>query len=169
MKHEKLSRTVLRITLSFLLLTFTSLLHAQNPLSISGLVTDSTGEPLIGATLAVKGTRTATATDIDGNFTLSPVKSGDVITVTYIGYAPREITVTNSTQPLKIVLDSSTSDLDEVVVVGYGTQKKVNLTGSVSTISADELASRPVTNTSTAIAGLAPGISVIQNSGLPGA
>lgn len=124
MKHEKLSRTVLRITFSLLLLTFTSLINAQNTLSISGLVTDITGEPLIGATVAVKGTRTATATDIDGNFTLSPIKSGDVLTVTYIGYSPREITVTNTGEPLKIVLESSTSDLDEVVVVGYGTQKK---------------------------------------------
>lgn len=170
MKPEKLSKTVFRVILSLLFLTFTFPIFADsNSATVSGLVTDTSGEPLIGATVAVKGTKVAAVTDIDGNFTITPVKTGDIISVTYIGYTPRDIKITNPAEQLKVVLESSTSDLDEVVVVGYGTQKKVNLTGSVSTINADELASRPVTNTSTAIAGLAPGISVIQNSGRPGA
>lgn len=169
MKKMNSSGRVAGFLITLLFLVSASLSYAQNLTSVSGSVTDKSGEPLIGATVVVKGTNHATVTDIDGNFTLTDMKKGDVIVVSYVGFAPRDIKIDALGEKLNIVLESSISDLDELVVVGYGTQKKVNLTGSVSTITADELASRPVNNTSTAIAGLAPGISVIQNSGRPGA
>ncbi|MBD5280945.1 MAG: TonB-dependent receptor [Bacteroides sp.] len=169
MKRMNSAGIVTKLLFTLLVLVYTSLSYAQNITSVSGTVTDKSGEALIGATVAVKGTNRATVTNIDGNFELSPVKVGDIITVAYVGYTTQDIKLAAVGTKLDIVLEENISDLDELVVVGYGTQKKVNLTGSVSTISADELASRPVTNTSTAIAGLAPGISVIQNSGRPGA
>ena len=169
MKKMNFSRVVVGFLITFMFLVLASLSYAQNLTSVSGSVTDKSGEPLIGATVVVRGTNRATVTDIDGNFTLNDMKKGDVIAVSYVGFASRDIKIDALGVKLDIVLESSVSDLDELVVVGYGTQKKVNLTGSLSTITADELASRPVNNTSTAIAGLAPGISVIQNSGRPGA
>lgn len=143
---------------------------AQQTVAVKGTVTDSSGEPLIGATVLLKESTIGTSTDLDGGFTInvpSPVK-GKVLVISYIGHQQKTIKLENSnTLDIKLVSDSQ--NLDEVVVVGYGTQKKVNLTGSVSSINADDIASRPVNNTSSIIAGLVPGVSVIQSSGRPGA
>ena len=147
-----------------------SILAAQSNVTVSGTVTDASGEPLAGVTVLVKGSSIGSATDIDGQFTVklpTPI-AGKVLNISYIGYVPQSVTL-KSDAPLTIVLEEDSKNLDEVVVVGYGTQKKVNLTGSVSSLSAEDLASRPVTNTSSIIAGLVPGVSVIQNSGRPGA
>lgn len=122
----------------------------------NGNVKDDTGETIIGASVVVKGTTNGTITDFDGNFSLSNLNKGDVIEVSYIGY--KTLTVTWDGSPLNLVLKSDTQTLDEVVVVGFGTQKKVNLTGSVSTVGAEELASRPVSNVSQALQGLVPGM-----------
>ena len=122
----------------------------------NGNVKDDTGEAIIGASVVVKGTTNGTITDFDGNFSLSNLNKGDVIEVSYIGY--KTLTVTWDGSPLNLVLKSDTQTLDEVVVVGFGTQKKVNLTGSVSTVGAEELASRPVSNVSQALQGLVPGM-----------
>lgn len=122
----------------------------------NGNVKDDTGETIIGASVVVKGTTNGTITDFDGNFSLSNLNKGDVIEVSYIGY--KTLTVTWNGSPLNLVLKSDTQTLDEVVVVGFGTQKKVNLTGSVSTVGAEELASRPVSNVSQALQGLVPGM-----------
>lgn len=122
----------------------------------NGNVKDDTGEAIIGASVVVKGTTNGTITDFDGNFSLSNLNKGDVIEVSYIGY--KTLTVTWNGSPLNLVLKSDTQTLDEVVVVGFGTQKKVNLTGSVSTVGAEELASRPVSNVSQALQGLVPGM-----------
>lgn len=122
----------------------------------NGNVKDDTGETIIGASVVVKGTTNGTITDFDGNFSLSNLNKGDVIEVSYIGY--KTLTVTWDGSPLNLVLRSDTQTLDEVVVVGFGTQKKVNLTGSVSTVGAEELASRPVSNVSQALQGLVPGM-----------
>jgi TonB-linked SusC/RagA family outer membrane protein len=144
-------------------------MSAQELVTVNGTVTDTSGEPLAGVTLLVKGSSVGTSTDLDGKFSIkitSPI-NGKQISVSYLGYIKQDITLNGETN-LTIQMQESSQNLDEVVVVGYGTQKKVNLTGSVASLTADDLAGRPVMNTSTAIAGLVPGLSVVQNSGKPG-
>lgn len=141
-------------------------LSAQNIKTLSGTITDELGDPIIGANIIEKGTTNGTITDLNGNFTLK-ASSRSTLVISYIGYNSKEVAVGNQTQ-LNISLKESSQNLDEVVVVGYGTQKKVNLTGSVSAVNANELANKPVAMTSQAIAGLAPGLSVLQSSGRPG-
>lgn len=114
-----------------------------------------------------KGTTNGTITDMDGNFTLE-VASNAILVVSYIGYQNQEISV-NGQKDFKISLKEDSQALDEVVVVGYGTQKKVNLTGSVSSVNFEEQAlSRPITNVSNALAGISAGVQVMQSSGQPG-
>lgn len=139
----------------------------QNGGRVTGTITDQSGEPIIGANVTIKGTTIGNITDIDGNFALEKVSSGQIILISYIGYLTQEISYAGQ-HNLSIVLQEDMQNLEEVVVVGYGSQKKVNLTGSVSSVSATELADKPVASTSQAIAGLAPGLSVLQTSGRPG-
>ena len=135
---------------------------------ISGTVVDGSGEPVIGANVVVKGTTNGTITDLDGKFTLK-VPAECVVVVSYIGYNSQEIRVTSSTTRLSVSLKEDSKTLDEVVVVGYGVQKKVNLSGSVSSINMDELTeSRPITNVSHALAGMAAGVNVQSASNQPG-
>jgi TonB-linked SusC/RagA family outer membrane protein len=134
---------------------------------VSGIVTDASGEPLVGVTVLIKGATQGAVTDLNGKFSLT-ADAGDILVVRYIGYVPQEIKIGNTTELVQITLEEDITLLDEVVVVGYGTQKKVNLTGSVSSISSKELVSKPVAFTSQAIAGLSPGMSVLQTSGRPG-
>lgn len=129
---------------------------AQQNSVCKGVVKDEAGETIIGASVVVKGTTNGTITGLDGDFTLNNVQKGDVIEVSYIGYKTQEA-VWDGTS-LNVTLKTDTQTLDEVVVVGFGTQKKVNLTGSVSTVGADELQSRPVSNVSQALQGLVPGM-----------
>lgn len=134
---------------------------------ISGTVKDQNGEPIIGANVSVKGTTVGAITDIDGNFMLE-VPEDAIISVSYIGYISQEIKIGNKTQ-LDILLKEDTQALEEVVVVGYGTQKKVNLTGSITAIKTEELENIPVSNLSNALAGRAPGVTITNNSGFAGA
>ena len=130
--------------------------------SISGMVVDSDGEPIIGASVMQKGTNTGTATDLDGRFSLK-VKKGTPLTISYVGFEPQTVLASNGMQ---VVLKSSTELLDEVVVVGYGVQKKVNLTGAVANIDVEEaVASRPITDIAKALQGVSPGVSVTTNLG----
>ncbi|MCD8042178.1 MAG: TonB-dependent receptor [Tannerellaceae bacterium] len=138
----------------------------QESKRIEGRVVDIYGEPVIGANVIEKGKNNGVITDLNGNFTLV-VPEGATIQLSYIGYINQEFVVGNKKE-FHITLLEDNQALDEIVVVGYGTQKKVNLTGSVSAITADDLANKPVTMTSQAIAGLAPGLSVLQTSGRPG-
>lgn len=136
--------------------------------SINGKVVDASGEPIIGANVVVKGTTNGTITDIDGNFTLN-VPAECTLQISYIGYNTQEVKVTSSTNNVNIKMVEDTKTLEEVVVVGYGVQKKVNLTGSVSSVDFEEQAkSRPVTNVSNALAGMSAGVQVMQGSGQPG-
>lgn len=135
--------------------------------TVTGTVVDATGEPVIGASVMVGGGK-GTVTDYTGGFTLADVSDQTELTVSYVGYLTQTVRV-GSQSRLHVVMQEDTKVLDELVVVGYGTQKKVNLTGAVSSISADELAGKPVMSTAQALAGLAPGLSVLQNSGRPGA
>lgn len=134
----------------------------------SGIVLDESGETIIGATVKVLGSPTGTVTDFDGRFELD-VQEGATIEISYLSYDTERIRVVNA-NPLRIILKSSSELLDEVVVVGYGTQKKVNLTGSVSTVSPEKIMNRPITNVSTGLQGLVPGMTIVSssNGGLPG-
>jgi len=138
----------------------------QDNLLLTGKVVDDSGSPVIGAFVFVKNSTIGSSTDLDGNYSIS-VPSDATICITCIGYLTQEIE-RNGQGVINITLKQDTSLLEEVVVVGYGTQKKVNLTGSVAAVSSEELTARPVTNTSVALQGLLPGVTVIQNSGQPG-
>ena len=142
-----------------------SIQNNQQKQTVTGTVTDASGEPVIGASVKVKGQKTDTVTDIDGKFSLdAPV--GAELEITSIGYTPQTIKA-KATNAITLKEDSQT--LDELVVVGYGVQKKANLTGAVSAVDFEEQAkSRPVTTVSNALAGLSAGVSVMQNSGQPG-
>ena len=135
---------------------------------ITGTVKDNNGEPVIGANVSVKGTTNGTITDVDGNFSLENISDNDIIVISYIGYTSQEIKAGKQTS-LKIILKEDTQAIDEVVVVGFGTQKKVNLTGSIGTVKTDEvLKSRPVTNVQELLAGSVPGMVVSKGSGAAG-
>ena len=135
---------------------------------ITGTVKDNNGEPVIGANVSVKGTTNGTITDVDGNFSLENISDNDIIVISYIGYTSQEIKAGKQTS-LKIILKEDTQAIDEVIVVGFGTQKKVNLTGSIGTVKTDEvLKSRPVTNVQELLAGSVPGMVVSKGSGAAG-
>lgn len=134
--------------------------------TITGNVKDATGEPLIGVTIqAGKG---GTVTDIDGNFSLQNLKPGDKITISYLGCKTQTITVGNQSA-LNIVMQSTDKSLDEVVVIGYGTMKRRDLTGAVASVTGDKLAQNPVANVAEALQGQLPGVSVTSQDGRPGA
>lgn len=139
----------------------------QHVKQITGIVNDTSGAPVIGANVVEVGSTNGTITDVDGKFTLN-VSVGAKLKVSYIGYNDQQITVGNSNS-YTIILKEDTESLDEVVVVGYGTQKKVNLTGSVATISSDKLVNRTSANVTNMLAGQMPGVTIIQNTGQPGA
>jgi len=131
-----------------------------------GLVKDATGESIIGASVVVKGTTNGTITDFDGNFSLDGIKKGDVIVISYVGYQTQEIKWNGS--PLNVILKEDSKTLSEVVVVGYGTQKKANLSGSVAMVDSKELENRPIQNVSSGLQGLMPGVAITGTNGAPG-
>ena len=131
---------------------------------VTGTVTDASG-PVIGATVMQKGTTNGTITDMDGKFSLDGVKKGDVIQITYIGYIMQEITYTG--KPIKVTLVEDSKKLDEVVVVGYATVKKANLTGAVSAVDSKVLEDRPIINLGQGLQGTIPNLN-ITTSGQPG-
>lgn len=133
---------------------------------VTGEVIDNTGEPLIGATVMLKGGTVGASTDIDGKFSIN-VPVGSTLTVSYIGYRSREVKAT--TEPMKILLDEDSALLDEVVVVGYGTQKKATMTGAVSVVGSDALASKgSLASPVQALQGQVPGVIITRGSSAPG-
>lgn len=140
----------------------------QQTRKITGRILDENGEPLIGVSVMLKGTSNGTITNIDGDYTLSgDITDKSVLEVTYIGMKKQEITVGNRTR-INITMISDNEMLDEVIVVGYGTQRKGNLTGSVSAIKSEKLTIAPIGNVTNALAGQLPGLIVKQTSGIPG-
>ena len=132
----------------------------------SGVVKDTTGETVIGASVVVKGTTNGTITDFDGAFTLSNVKKGEILEISFVGYKSQEI-VWNG-KPLNIVLVEDNAMLEEVVVVGFGSQRKADLTGAVSQVKMDEvLGDRPVINATAALQGAMPGL-MVSGASSPG-
>lgn len=138
----------------------------QQTKKITGKIADPNGEPIIGANVVVKGTTNGTITDGEGQFSLD-VPGNAILKVTYIGYMEQEVPV-GSKSTLSIIMKEDSQALDEVVVVGFGTQKKLNLTGAVTAISGDDMAKRPVINTATMLQGQVPGLRVNQGLGTPG-
>lgn len=137
----------------------------QQNLKVSGVVTDEVGEPLIGVSVLVKGTTLGNITDLNGRFSLD-VPEGSILEISYIGYKTQSIKAQR--EPMNIVLKEDAQKLDEVVVVGFGTQKKVNLTGSVSAVTGDDISKRPVANAAILLQGQIPGLRVNQGLGQPG-
>ena len=133
---------------------------------VKGQVTDKNGDGVIGATVKVKDAATGTVTDYDGNFSLNVQKSGTLV-ISYIGYLTKEVAFTPG-QTLNISIEEDATALDEVVVVGYGVQKKSDVTGSVTSINKDRLSKLPVTNVLQAVQGAAAGVTITQGSSIPG-
>jgi len=135
---------------------------------ISGTVTDeSTGETLVGVSVFVEGTKTGVITDMNGKFTIDAPGSSSALVFSYIGYITKKASVGKQTT-IKVALEQDSKKLDEVVVVGYGTQKKVNLSGAVGNVRMDDMKSRPLTNASLALQGTVAGVYALQSSGKPG-
>lgn len=155
-----------RVCTLLLFLFTTSLLHGQ-ALFVKGNVTDETKEPLIGVTVQVKGTTQGTVTDLDGNYSLQVSNPNSTLVFSYIGYKKQDIALKGRTV-LDVRMSSDSEMLDDVVVVGYGTQKKLSVTGSVSSVKATDLARTSATTTAAALAGKVPGITNRQTSGEPG-
>lgn len=133
--------------------------------TVTGTVIDNNGEPAIGATVMVKGTTNGCSTDIDGHYTLTNVPSDATITFSMIGCVPCEIAATDTKALASVEMKENASVLDEVVVVGYGTQKRANLTGAVATISADDINNRPVSSAAGALQGADPSVNLTMASG----
>lgn len=141
------------------------IMNVQQDGACTGVVKDANGEVIIGASIVVKGTTNGVITDIDGNFQLKNVQVGDIIQISYIGYRTQEVKYEG--QPLNITLREDTELLDEVVVVGYATVKKANLTGAVSAVDDEVLADRPIVNLGQGLQGTIPNLNITTN-GQPG-
>lgn len=134
----------------------------QQQTTLSGIVTDANGEPITGASVAIEGKGVGAVTDINGHFTIN-ARPGDKLTITYVGYNAMQVT---AKADMRITLTENASQLGEVVVVGYGTQKKVNLTGAVSNVNVKEaIASRPITDVAKALQGITPGLTITNRVG----
>lgn len=154
-----------KVLLMFIVGLFLSVNTFAQQIVVKGIVKDTTGEPIIGANVIVKGTTNGTITDFDGNFLLNANK-GDIIIISFIGYRSQEAQAAAS---MNIILKDDTELLDEVVVIGYGSVKKDDLSGSVVAIKAEEMNKGAVTSPQELIMGKVPGLSVSQGDGAPGA
>lgn len=154
-----------KVLLMLVIGCFLSIDAFAQQITVKGLVKDTAGEPIIGANVVIKGTTNGTITDFDGNFQLNANK-GDIIVISFIGYQPQEAQAASS---MNIILKDDTELLDEVVVIGYGSVKKDDLSGSVVAIKAEEMNKGAVTSPQELIMGKVPGLSVSQGDGAPGA
>lgn len=141
--------------------------YAQQQKSVSGKVTDSSGLPLPGVALVVKGTTIGTVTNADGEYTLSNIPENAVLQFSFVGMRPQEIVVGNQTS-INVSMVEETIGIEEVVAIGYGTVKKSDLTGSVASISSERLLDKPAFNVAQAISGKVAGVKIIERSGAPG-
>lgn len=150
----------------FIILFLSTVSYAQN-IQLTGFVTDAANEPIIGASIVEKGTTNGGITDFDGHFTLS-VPSKATIIISYMGYATQEIPVNGKTN-IRVTLKEDTELLDEVVVIGYGTMKKSDMTGAISSVDVGELANRATTNPAEALQGKVAGVNIQKAGGYAGA
>lgn len=138
-------------------------MEQMQALTVNGLVVDSNGEPIIGANVLEKGTTNGSLTDVDGKFTLN-VRQGAVLQISFIGYKTQEVKATSNM--MRVVLAEDNEMLDEVVVVGYGSQKKVNVTGAVSTVDVNKaLEAKPQMDVTKALQGVVPGLTILNTQG----
>lgn len=147
-----------------LMIVCTQSVSAQK--TISGIVTDDSGVPLPGSSVVVQGTTNGVSTDFDGNYSISNVSTNDVLVFSYLGTVSQTIIVGDRTT-INVVLQQSTEQLDEVVIVGYGQQSRIDVTGAISTVGSEEISALPVVNAESALQGRAAGLT-IANSGVPG-
>ncbi|MDX9948743.1 MAG: SusC/RagA family TonB-linked outer membrane protein, partial [Bacteroidales bacterium] len=161
-------RTIARLLLIVLLFGVAGILQAQSTQrTLQGVVVDQSGETLPGVNVVKKGTTVGTITDLDGKFSMPAARNNEVLVLTYVGYKTVEIDVTAGS-PIRITMLTDDQQLEEVVVVGYGAQKKVSVTASLSSIKSEELLRTPVSNVSSALAGRSTGLFAVQRSGEPG-
>lgn len=154
-----------RMLASFAMLCVLALSAVAQGWTTSGVVVDETGEPLIGATVMEQGTTQGTATNYDGEFTLN-VKPGAKIVVSYVGYEPQTIAAVNG--KVNVTLKPNTQVLDDVVVIGYGVQKKSDVTGAIASVKASDIENRTITNPQAALSGKTSGVQVVSGSAAPG-
>ena len=148
--------------------TVDEVMAVQQGKKVTGVVVDGTGEPVIGANVVVKGTTNGTITDFDGNYTIEGVPADGVLVISYIGYLSQEIPVGNQSA-INVTLKEDTQTLDEVVVVGYGVQKKKLVTGATVQVKGDNIAKLNTNNPLQAMQGQTPGVNITSTSGQPGA
>ena len=139
----------------------------KKTIKISGSVRDAAGESIIGATILEKGTSNGVVSDMDGNFSMTVAANG-ILHISYIGYVDQDIAVAGKSL-FNIQLLEDTEMLDEVVVIGYGTVKRRDLTGAIASVKGDEVAANPVSNVAQALQGRLPGVNVVSQDGRPGA
>src|ERR1700761_2858415 len=156
-----------RVLLLLCFIFSTTTIFAQKNFTLRGTVTNEKNAPLPGVSINVKGTTRGTTTDAEGRFTLSGTPDGSVLVVSFVGYKQQEITLTDQ-KPVGIQLVPTASDLGEVLVVSYGTQKKRDITGAVSQLNADEVKDMPVTNIGQKMQDKFAGVQINQNDGTPG-
>lgn len=163
----KTGRFIASITLLCMMLLYCGFLYSQN-VQVKGIVTDQDGNPLLGATIQVKSSQQAAVTDMDGGFSFAKLAPDATLKVSYIGFQTKEVKVGKQTL-LKIVLDENEALLNEVVVVGYGTQKKQTLTGAISTISGESITTTKSPSIAQSLQGKVAGVQIRQQDGQPGA
>lgn len=163
-EKKYLKKVFFQKMLFLLFLGFISVSSAQAQIKISGVVTDTQSQPMPGISVILKNSAKGTVTDLDGKYTMFVPDTKSVLVFSFISYKTQEIVVGNRTS-IDVKLEDASAALDEVVVVGYGTQKKVNLTGAVSTISSDVLENRPVNNIGQALQGVVPNLNVSMSNG----
>ncbi len=162
--RQKIKTVSLFLFLALAVLLFNTAAFAQ--VTVSGKVSMKDGTPAPGVSVQVKGSTTGTSTDGNGNYRITVAGDGTLV-FTQLGMVRQEIPVTNRTS-INVTLEEDISELNEVVVVGYGTQKKINLSGSVATVDGKDLVDRPVPNLTAALQGVLPGVTITRGSGQPG-
>ena len=150
-----------------LFLSLVGIISTAQTYEIEGTVTDANGMPLPGVSIVVQNTTRGTTTDFDGNYTISNVEQGEILVFSFMGFSTKEITISSS-ETLKVTLDEDTQSLDEVVVVGYGTQTKKEITGAVSVVSSETIEKLNPVRVESALQGQVAGVSVTSQSGSPG-
>lgn len=161
-------KEVKTLVLTFFLMLACSFSLAAQDRMVSGTVVDAADEPLVGVSVVVKGTQVGCMTDIDGKFTLKIPAKSTVLNFTYIGYDTQNVTVAPGQSTVNVVMKENSVMLEETVVIGYGVQKKVNLTGAVASIDGEKLEGRPASNVSNMLQGSVAGLNVTTSSGVPG-
>ncbi len=155
------------IWLLFFLVTSVSVWAQAQPKKITGRVTDDTGQPVPGASITVKGSRSAVTAGADGTFTIT-AKEKDVLVISYVGFQDKEVVVSGNS-PMNVAMVKGDKSMDDVVVIGYGTQKRQNVTAAVATMDTKSIQEKPITRIDQAMIGQMPGVQIRQQTGMPGA